>query len=549
MGLMKLIPSVIRSECSAAEQRFAGLLAELEAGRESVSLHSLNVSRHEYKRWCELDFVFLSPAGLFVLEIKGGRVACENGVWIFTDRYGKEHRKSEGPFEQARSGMYAIRDYLRDKLGPAALGNVQFGWGVVFPDIKWEVDGPEMPRAVVCDRIACKRSGGIDGYFKTLATFWGAAEPRRPRGPMNGRAIVQLVKALRPNFDTVPSIEHRVSGLERQQVRLTEEQYQIIDALEEAERLICSGGAGTGKSFLALECARRESRAGREVIVVCASPIFSQFLKLQLEGASVDVFCLDETEDVRSSADVMIVDEGQDLLSLDSLQRLDALVKGGLEQGRWRWFMDLNNQAGVIGDVDAAALEYLESLGASPVKLKRNCRNTEPIVLQTQLTTGADIGEAEIKGQGPPVIYCQLGEEDEGATLAKQLDEWVDAGADPADIVVLSTVPISESCVQRLPETWKKRLMSLSAENVARQHPAQLCFSTVADFKGLERRFVAIVDLDAAASDSRLRQTLYVAMSRPRAGLWVAVSPQLTRYFAEVHAKNARQIVTKGMQA
>jgi hypothetical protein len=41
--------------------------------------------------------------------------------------------------------------------------------------------------------------------------------------------------------------------------------------------------------------------------------------------------------------DVLIVDEGQDFRDDgDKLALLDALVKGGLTKGRWRWFEDLN---------------------------------------------------------------------------------------------------------------------------------------------------------------------------------------------------------------
>jgi hypothetical protein len=41
---------------------------------------------------------------------------------------------------------------------------------------------------------------------------------------------------------------------------------------------------------------------------------------------------------------VSLVDEGQDLLSMGSLEKLDAVLAGGLEKGQWCFFHDLNNR-------------------------------------------------------------------------------------------------------------------------------------------------------------------------------------------------------------
>ncbi len=51
-----------------------------------------------------------------VVEVKGGRLARRDGLWTFTNRYGETTSKREGPFEQARSAMFALRDALEKRI-------------------------------------------------------------------------------------------------------------------------------------------------------------------------------------------------------------------------------------------------------------------------------------------------------------------------------------------------------------------------------------------------------------------------------------------------
>jgi hypothetical protein len=63
--------------------------------------------------------------------------------------------------------------------------------------------------------------------------------------------------------------------------------------------------------------------------------------------------------------DALIVDEGQDLFDMDSLDKLDASLKNGLNEGRWAFFHDVNNQSGLFGNQEQEAIKYL--LSTKPV--------------------------------------------------------------------------------------------------------------------------------------------------------------------------------------
>ena len=95
---MRTIPSALLSTKSTAESLVFDFMSNAEAEDGWCSYHSLNCSEHDYKRWAEIDFLLLGPEGAFVLEVKGGRVSCADGIWTYTDRFGREHISSEGPF-------------------------------------------------------------------------------------------------------------------------------------------------------------------------------------------------------------------------------------------------------------------------------------------------------------------------------------------------------------------------------------------------------------------------------------------------------------------
>jgi hypothetical protein len=83
--------------------------------------------------------------------------------------------------------------------------------------------------------------------------------------------------------------------------------------------------------------------------------------------------CVDKL-DPSERVDYLVVDEIQDLLEPHFLRVLDKLVVGGLENGRWLFTGDLENQ-----DLYSRA-ENLVQLRGVPTRLllRDNCRNLEP---------------------------------------------------------------------------------------------------------------------------------------------------------------------------
>ncbi len=544
---MKIIPPIIHDIKSEAEEKVFRLLASTKSVDNQIAIHSLNVPEHQYKQWSELDFIVAGRRGILVLEIKGGHVSCTDGIWEFTTRFGNVHRKSESPFQQAQSGMYALKEMLEKQFGWQVTKNICFGWGVIFPDQKFTVNSIEIPRETVLDGPEFMALDSLHEYLDRLLAYWSNKGGKK-YNPLDETLTNKIVNYLRPNFDMVPSLAAAIDQVVGRQVRLTEEQYHLIDCVSEASRIICQGGAGTGKSFIAAEVAHRESSLGKRVAFVCRGKIFAGFMNNRLSKSLVEVLSYDIAKYYSGPPfDVLVVDEGQDLLDFDALEVLAKLVKGGLEKGVWRFFMDSNNQSGLFTGYQKEALDFLKECGATPVRLKKNCRNTEQIVTQTMAVTGADIGTAIVDGKGQQVDYSYVENAHEAAKeLSRKLHEWHEGGARTGEIVILTNLVNDSPVLKSLNDRWKKLLINVDENNAGRWPSNRLPYCDIAAFKGLESHYIAVIDLDLIDQSPNSLAKLYVAMTRANAVLWMSVPLQIKPIIDELRVKNLPVLLQYG---
>ncbi|MCP3138690.1 nuclease-related domain-containing DEAD/DEAH box helicase [Pyxidicoccus xibeiensis] len=548
---MRMIPPVISNGTpSAAEREVFSRLARTDFGPGARVLHSLNLSEHDYKRVGELDFVVVCERGVLVLEVKGGGVACgDDGIWTFTDRHGKTFRKSEGPFQQARSGMFSLKRRLGELLGEERIAPVLFGFGVLFPDCEFSERGVEWAPEFVFDARLGARGEDLRAYLNKVFQYWESKE--RVSFTVPGELSKDIAHALRPSFDRIPSLRVKSHRLTQMMEELTEEQYVQLDWIEENPRSICMGGAGTGKTFLAAELARRQAARGKRVLVVCANPVLAGFLGSRLGDSNISVVSLDRlrsgTGGSRTAArprfDALIVDEGQDLLNMDALGTLDAELSGGLAQGEWCFLLDANRQTGLSGRYEREAHDHLLDHRPAVGRLSRNCRNTEQIVTQTRLLTASDLGKP-VAGEGPPVVFEYY---DSDEQLPRAIDGYLgrlrEEGIATSEITILLSRPLASSSLQRT-EAWRRRAITVIDAAVAADWPARgLTCAGVADFKGLENKFILLIDIELEGAPDRVNNLMYVGMSRAQVGLWMAVPRSAKARLAKLAEGNSPKVL------
>ena len=520
---MRMVPASPHATGSQAEKRIFERLRTAFDDRYAA-FHSLQPTRHLHKRFPEIDFVICGPEGLYVLEVKGGSIACHDGVWRYRDRYGRSTPSHEGPFRQAQTALHGLVEDLSANLPTGVLHRFTTGYGVVFPDCDWSSDGVEWDPAMLAD---ARRSRDLEGWLRNLFEYWRERGGRR--APPDDGDLELLQTYLRPEVDA-PEVGNdgwlfeQVEDTRRRISRLTDDQMRMADVAEANPRVLCAGGAGTGKTFLAERLARRWAEAGAQVALVCRSPWLRHFLasRLSMPGLMVsliDGVRLDCGRAGLERFDALIVDEGQDLFEMRCIETLDGVLVGGLEAGRWCWFHDLNNQA-LTPRYERRAKDYLESLDPVRMPLRINCRNTRVILEWIQNTIGADLG-VRGAGAGPEVRRQTAADRRESAErVAREIDDLVVAGGlAPGSVTILSPFDLSESSVALLPPDAARQVRRLDEYSMRKVSGDKVGFARVEEFKGLENEAIVVVDLPAPEAASRNTAEHYVAMSRARSVL------------------------------
>ena len=149
---MRMVPNSPYDTGSQAEKLIFDRLRRAFDDRY-VAYHSLKPTRHPSKRFPEIDFVICGPDGLYVLEVKGGRLACHEGVWEYQDRYGRTYRSQESAFRQAETALHGLMQDLSADFPADALARLVTGYGVVFPGLRMA-----KPRRRVGPGNACRQA-------------------------------------------------------------------------------------------------------------------------------------------------------------------------------------------------------------------------------------------------------------------------------------------------------------------------------------------------------------------------------------------------------
>jgi len=521
---MRLIPPTDYIDAqSRAERKVAELLTAIRSD-EGVAYHSVHLPRHRKQVMGEADFVVLWKGTVLVLEVKGGRIGrTEDGVWYSVDRQGTRHLLKRSPWVQAKDASFALLDILT-KHSHAGL---PFAYAVVTPDQNLAADAEWVPQQHIgIERMSpagLERS--LDALARLARTPPGDAENSQHLRPMaNLSAVVTFLRREVDAMRTVPDTEMLI---DRNIVTMSDEQVDAMRAFERNPRVMVLGGAGTGKTVVALEAARRAVADGNSVAFVCGSPGVLNLASDLLTDTPVQLVPFDSIP-CEPVFDVVVVDEAQDLLNLEDMSRLSESVRGGLQNGRWWIFLDPNNQTHLSGVFDETVYEEIQA-SAVIVDLTKNVRNARTIVTAVQSHLGADLGSPRI-GEGPDASIVQARSPEEARRLLdSRLSNLRDQGVSRKKITVISAANDPSSSVLAI-EGRPPASYALGNQSYE--------VATAANVKGLEREHVIVVDVGDLETAGG-RAAAYVAMTRPRYSLYVISSPSAY----QIMGQNALQYV------
>ncbi len=571
-----LPPFFDASSASAAERRMFELIRNDPATRDWVVLHSLGLARRGRKPYGEIDFVMLIPGGgVFCLEVKGGRVACRNGEWETTDKNNRTERLKRSPFLQAREGMFALRDSVRDRAPAGFPTHIAFGYAVVMPDIEFDVQSPEWESWQAIDRRSLRQPVSVSltrlvSEHRRLVHAECWVEP-------TGATLAILQQLLRPDFEIVVTRGVQIEETESRLLTLTAEQFGVLDTLADNDRCLVEGAAGTGKTILAVECARRAASQGARTLLLCFNRLLGNWLGRQaamlspenqlvagryyrllreaiLKTSVSGEFVAQEAvadaprlfpelyprlgqlalQELAQPFDVVVVDEAQDLLQPGVLDVLNVWLKGGLSDGRWAMFGDFQRQAIFSGVQRSELLELVRGRCSrfGRGRLTVNCRNTRNIGEETSLMSGFSSPPYKLSHVvGQPVdyrYYASAGSQRD--SLSAVLRQLLGGGVPASDIVVLSRLRLERSGAFGC--GGAEFCLSEAEEPPRAGGVPTIRFSTIQAFKGLESPVVVLCDVDPL-SVNETQSLLYVAMSRARCELVVLMAERTRPYVLE----------------
>jgi Nuclease-related domain/UvrD-like helicase C-terminal domain/AAA domain len=557
----RMIPDYYEKELrSRGEKEVFELFKNAPGTEDWVVLHSLGISRHVKRVEGEIDFVVLAPRlGIFCLEVKAGEVRRENGVWIYKNLKGREFKKAVGPFEQARDGMYSLRDSIRKRFGNyGRIGNLLFEYGVMFTDIEFKISAPDIDQWKVYD--VRDKKNPVTEYIIRLH------QEKKKKLEQSGvkielpdkKDIEQLVSYLRKDFDFVVPFWYKEELVEKDIIRLTEEQYICLDYIQFNDRVLFEGGPGTGKTMLAVESARRSALKRERVLFLCFNNLLADTLKKRLEEyplVEVSSFhrflrriCKGvpfrhsgkyfyETELPEKAFEILvengfdaydrlIIDEGQDLIRKNYLDVMDLLVKNGLSGGRWQIFCDLEHQAIYSEQDREEMLSLLEKESKfTSFRLQKNCRNTKFIAEHALILSEARQDAYTVNDiEGFRVDYWFYNDEKElTEKVAELLKDLVKQGTDKNSITLLSPKKLQNSALSSFSHP-KFRLHDLTVSSS--KSPGEISFCTIHSYKGLENNHIIITDIDDLESDW-IQELLYVGMTRAKVKLFMFIHHDL----------------------
>jgi hypothetical protein len=567
--MVRMIPTEYSKSTNFGEKQVFDAFNGVRASDDWIVLHGLDLAHNEVALEGQSDFVVMVPgAGIVVIEVKNAKsVRYENGEWQLEG----VPKARKNPLDQVKNARRAIRGFVQ---GVDEIDDVPIATLLWFPRIgRYDLD-------------AHRGAGGEAMSFYEWEMAWGA-DLDKP---------TQLIEKVLSNFmrdygerDNVAFVpaqftteratawaEHLVGSLHAEQSpddrrrerhkasqAVLAEQLTHLDLVDTNEHIYFDGSAGTGKSFMLTESAKRLARSGRRVLVTCWNFMMADELAKyarvpnvvvkDLNTVMLDITGLRNPKNADSNwyqvelprlavkkleqrpdlveFDALCVDEFQDVAgSPPLLNVLFRLVHGGSTRAsRIVLAGDKNQQIMRAGKpVDPFETAKFMVPDLVRVRLRTNIRNAGALGRQIKHVTGMPDGDEVfiLDGEidGSLTVHAAKDDRAQASALRKTLERLL-VEFSPDEIRILSpfgTRSLAHKLMFEPGESNDARWLKTKLRQEGGGGGGAIRWRSISKFKGLESDVVIITDINEEAeafaleSGKSLNELLYVGMSRAR---------------------------------
>ncbi|MGD2079496.1 MAG: NERD domain-containing protein/DEAD/DEAH box helicase [Chloroflexota bacterium] len=487
-----------------------------------------------YERDGEADFVIIHPEkGILVIEAKAGQIAYDGtaGIWIQNN-----HLMKKDPFEQAKGSRYHLKRTLQEE--PYwRQRNIAYGHAVAFPDV---VAPPtplnlQAPSTVILDKRALQ---DVEAWMDDVFFYYCG---RDHRDDIDGYGMKYLIDLLAPVRQLRSLLGLDFQDEEAEFIELTAAQYRLLDFLANTRRAAIAGCAGSGKTLLAAEKARRLAAQGWQVLLTCYNRNLATFLS---EDYLADRPKTLEIANFHKMADDFVQRSGQSkpadfnqnmnqyfkevlpeqvMTAVDILgPQYDAIVVDEAQDFQENWWLPLQM---LLDDPDEGTfyifyddnqniyggLRRIKNL-AQYYPLIENFRNTQAI---NDMVTRFYKSDHEIVALGPPGRKVEVHPFTDDNGMLKALRQTLhrlvnEEEIDPEDIVVLTPRSEAKSALSQA-----GRLGSFHLTHDWDADHDKIFYETIHSFKGLESPVIILTELTEDLHHA-VDELLYVGCSRAK---------------------------------
>lgn len=515
----------------------------------SFVIYDQNKTTGEYYK-SEIDFLIIVPdVGCLIVESKNAKIYPEIKAGL-TFNYGDHEvptdylwhlpdgkvMKYNGPFRQAARSKYNFEKYLKEgRVAKFGYGNkISFATCVCLPLIdsntitNWNLPADAgSPKFII--NLNDLKPENKDKLYNRIVDI---IETQRNKNDyvMNDRECQGFIQSvIAPSCNLIPS-KHFFINLQNERLdAFLHQQLVILDFMEEQKIAVIGGGAGTGKTKIALEKARRLNDEGKKVLFLCFNKKLKEHLTENYQYDNVRFETIDSLyysyfkSDAKGNYNPLrkrieddygkgifpykhfVIDEAQDLGRKDVegsglLKLLQDIVE--MEEDSCCYFFYDKYQL-----VQSKEIPSVIQNADCKMMLYRNCRNTEKIATTSyKVFTKDELSKRDLKGfeegVNPKAINCSKDETYE--KVEKMVTSLRAKGYN--DIVILTA---KEENTSSLYERASGESLFFGG--------FKCLFTTCRKFKGLEAEAIIITDLDGDVllnSDKRL--LFYVGASRAK---------------------------------